>query len=496
MGKSALVQRFLDDLVRRDEAVVLTGRCYERESVPYKAVDGLIDALVRYLRRLPRGEAQELLPRNVGPLARVFPVLRHAEVVAVSPQRVAEIPDPQEMRRRAFGALRELLARIGDRRPLVLFIDDLQWGDADSAMVLLELLRPPDPPVLLLLGCYRSEDAATSPFLRALPEWRKQLGESDDWRDLAVGALTPAEARDFALNLLELEGRGAVEHAGVIARESGGSPFFITELVRHLQPNAGTPGRPLVATGISLDEMLWGRILRLPAAARQLLEVVAVSGQPLSLDDACRATGLGLDEHAAPALLRAGRLLRGTGAEGGDQVETYHDRIRETVVAHLSPSTLEGHHRRLARTLEASGRADFEALAVHYRSAGELARAGELFAKAAERAAEALAFDRAVTLYRRVLELRSPGQGVDRGLRIQLADALADAGRSAEAALEYLAAAVGAGRTEGLGLKQRRLSAPDQWSRRRGARDSGRCPEDHGFAAAELATAGTSGPTD
>ena len=65
--------------------------------------------------------------------------------------------------------------------------------------------------------------------------------------------------------------------------------------------------------------------------------------------------------------------------------------------------------------------------------AGELARAGELFAKAAERAAEALAFDCAVTLYRRVLELRSPGQGVDRGLRIQLADALADAGRTAEA---------------------------------------------------------------
>ena len=253
----------------------MTGRCYERESVPYKAVDGLIDALVRYLSRLPRGEAQELLPRNVGPLARVFPVLRHAEVVAVSPQRVAEIPDPQEMRRRAFGALRELLARIGDRRPLVLFIDDLQWGDADSAMVLFELLRPPDPPVLLLLGCYRSEDAATSPFLARCLNGGSSSGSPTTGATSPSGA-TPAEARDFALNLLELEGRGAVEHAGVIARESGGSPFFITELVRQLQPSAGPPGRPLVATGISLDEMLWGRILRLPAAARQLLEVVAV----------------------------------------------------------------------------------------------------------------------------------------------------------------------------------------------------------------------------
>ena len=54
VGKTALVRNFLDDLgEKQSDTVILEGRCYERESVPYKALDGVVDSLTKYLMALP-----------------------------------------------------------------------------------------------------------------------------------------------------------------------------------------------------------------------------------------------------------------------------------------------------------------------------------------------------------------------------------------------------------------------------------------------------------
>ena len=168
IGKSVLVRHFLEGVQAHRPVVVLSGRCYERESVPYKALDSVVDSLSRYLGSLPSSQADGLVPADVLPLLRLFPVLRQVEAIDAAARREDEpLSAPHVLRQRGFVALRDLLGLIAARQPLVMAIDDLQWSDADSAALLQELLRPPDAPAVLLLVCCRSEDAA-SPLLQRL----------------------------------------------------------------------------------------------------------------------------------------------------------------------------------------------------------------------------------------------------------------------------------------------------------------------------------------
>ncbi len=337
LGKSALVQHFLESILERDETIVLSGRCYEREAMPYKALDSLVDALSRYLRRLSRQEVAALLPVDIQALVRVFPVLRRVEAVVEAPRSSWEIPDKQELRRRAFTGLRQLLGRIGQRTPLVLAVDDLQWGDVDSAALLGELLRPPDPPVLLLLASYRSEDEGVSPFLQALFQLRGKQDRTDDSRDVLVEALSLPEALTLARSLLDCQDSAAEAHADAIARESGGNPLFVYGLVQFLQAGAGGMEQSPSTAKVTLDTLLQDRVRQLPEGARRLLEVVAVGGRPLPQGDVCRAAGVEREDRGSLNLLRAIRLVRSTGPGDQDTLESFHDRIRESVVAQLAP---------------------------------------------------------------------------------------------------------------------------------------------------------------
>jgi serine/threonine protein kinase len=444
VGKSALVRRFTEMLkIEVPDAVILGGACYERESVPYKAVDGLIDALSRYLARLDKAEAASVLPRQAALLSSVFPVLARVEPFADAP-RGPEVRDPHELRSRLFGALRELFARLGDRKPLVLTIDDLQWADADSSALLAEVLRPPESPALLLVATVRDRSGAGE------PSGPHALNPSSgaEVRRLSLSRMSTDEARELAQLLISrAAGRSHID-ARAVALEAGGHPLFIDELIRHSETGQGP--------AMHLEDALWARISRLDVAARRVLELTALAGGRLGQAAAAQAADLDPAKFGEQVrLLRVAHLVRTTGMRDSDYIEPYHDRVRAAVLSHVEPGRLRAQHRRLALALEASSHADPEALALHWREAGERARAAGYAAQAAAKAVRALAFDRAAELWGDCLALGLHKDADGRDLAVRRADALANAGRGSEAASAYLEAAMSATPSDALDLRRR-----------------------------------------
>jgi serine/threonine protein kinase len=437
MGKSALVRRFLEELATdAPEAVLLRGRCYESESVPFKTLDTMVDALTSHLVGLPGEVLAQLLPAEVGALARLFPAMRRVRAIAEPRVPMLVPPDPLELRRRAFAALRLLLTRLARRAPLVIALDDLQWGDVDSGNFLAELLIHEEAPPLLLLLTARSEDEAQSPLLAAVRRAHALLhgaerGDAMEVEDLTLSPLSNAEARQL-VRLVGGPSAAGADAASDVVRDAGGSPLFLSEMVR------GGEGAK------SLDDAVRARVARLPEAARALAQLCAVAAHPLKLSVALRAAGV-RQEGKLLVTLRSERLLRVRRA--GDvepQLETYHDRIRAAIVSGLDERARQRLHLALGEALSEEAAPDLEALVVHWLAAGKPARAARYAVPAAAAAEERLAFHRAADLYQLALEQGELVESERHPLLARMGHALVHAGNLAAAAHAFGAAAAGA----------------------------------------------------
>jgi hypothetical protein len=460
MGKSSLVRRFLARL-RRDSAdvVILEGRCSERESVPYKALDTVVDQLAHYLGALPPGIAMQMIPRECAALARLFPVLRRVGVIEGN-RRTPRPKDMQELRRRGTMALRELLRNVAARQPLVLTIDDLHWTDADSAALLDDVLFGEDALPLLFIGCYRTGEERSNAALRVLAENAAAAHRRGHcWLDtVIVEELSRSDAQELARTLSDQLG-GATPLDAVVD-ESGGSPLFIHQLVQYSAAASApdnSPSENLLPPGagaLSLDSVICARARGFGDGARRLLEVLAVFGGPLNLSVAGEVARLGDGALGDSVILRTGRLARSRIAGTQEKFEVYHDRIREAIIGDIQGDALRVLHHRLAEALERSDEADPESLLYHFREGGEPRTAAKYALVAANRAGDALAFERAARLYLVALELGHFDDG-GRAVRVKAADALGASGHGYDAAQAYLQASLGAAPSQVLDLKRR-----------------------------------------
>lgn len=397
IGKSTLVRQFLGTVAALDLALVWTGRCYERENVPYKAFDGVVDALAGWMGSLERADVLRLLPRWTGELGRAFPALGPCLRVAAAAEPTA--PDAIERRRRAVSAFVELVGRACVERPVVLFIDDLHWTDHDSAG-LLDALVAGSPRSLLVLVSYRSREALDNRALAGHFARCRELG-ADTVIDLPLEPLPEDDARALASGRLrEMRVSAADAWAPRLAREAAGVPFFIEVLGRFLRD------RGTIDDSVSLRDAVVAAIDALPGAQRALVELVAVSDRPIPQRILFEAAELDVGDLAALLSLCSASLLRWSGAGPDDLVASHHDRIREVVLSELSEEALRRRHLSLGRAfaercpapvdgdapwlfdavrhLEAAeawieGDADRERAAVLHRAAGLRAQAAAAF---------------------------------------------------------------------------------------------------------------------
>jgi hypothetical protein len=435
IGKSALVGRFVQEVAASGrEVMLLSGRCYERETARFKALDALVDALATALSRLPKPERHELVPRNAALLRQLFPVLGRVDAIARAPRATASPGDPVEERRWMFASLRELLARLGERKLVVLVIDDMHWADGDSLELLRSLLdaRHEPPPRLLLLTTARVPWLDVGRHGVAPEPWPSEL------RTLQLETLADDDALALASLLLARLQKPEMD-ARQIVREAGGHPLFVAELARHAE-TAGAGSESL-----TLDDAIWERALALPEPALRALKLLAVASVPLPSHILELSTQLAPDAFERQlGLLRLGGFVRTATGRDPRRVEPYHDRVREAVLDRLGADEAVELHGALAPLLEQEPGIAAEHVARHYFDAGERDKAAALFERAARSAEEGFAFERAAQLYRLQLELRVLGPAERSAIHRQIGAALARAGLGRAAADAYAQAIEGA----------------------------------------------------
>jgi hypothetical protein len=425
IGKSALVGAFLDRL--RSSAHAHQGRCLELESVPFKGLDGAVDSLCNALSRLRYDDARRIAPHDVTALAQMFPMLKRVEAFSRARLVDAQPRTPQQIRDAAGKALRELLANLAVDAPVVLFIDDLQWASDDTVQLLLELVAPPAPRVLLVVA-YRAGDQLEAPAVRQLVAGLRE-------RDVASTEIEVAALDHQAVGLWIAQ-QAASEASALTTeqalRETAGHPHLLARL---LELGASGGDRP-----IELAAILAAELGQLDSVARRLLDIVSVAGGPIRLQAAFEAAGLPRDPTTLDHLRRR-RLVRSGAGEA--YLEAYHDRVREIVLEALPAARRSELHLALAHALERADVAEAAALARHYREGGDRPNALAWTLRAADQATAALAFARAVELYRDAVPLASSdaeriqvlGQLIDaqvqRGLRSDAAHTSLEAAKLA-----------------------------------------------------------------
>jgi class 3 adenylate cyclase/tetratricopeptide (TPR) repeat protein len=352
LGKTTLVAEAAR-IAFDNGACVLFGHCEEDLANPYQL---FAEALGHFVTHAPEEQLLAHVKVHGSELSRLVPALA---------SRIPDLPpskgtDSDSERFLLFAAVVGLLATVTQHQPVVLVLDDLQWADKGSLLLLRHLAAADQAMRALILGTYRdSELSQAHPLTDTLAALHRQSGVSH----IELGGLDDGGVVSFleaaAGQILD---DAAVELAHAIYRETDGNPFFVSEVLRHLSETQAIyqdeTGRWVAEVSVeqlalpnSLRMVIGARVGRMGKEAGRVLSVASVIGRDFDLGLLARATKTSEDDlldilDAAAALA----LVREVADSG--RYSFAHALIQHTLYEAIGPSRRARAHRQVAEALE------------------------------------------------------------------------------------------------------------------------------------------------
>lgn len=389
IGKTTLVERFLDSVAAHDDVVLLCGQCVPQYG-PREPYMPVLDALGAAVRAGRRDVLVPLLQRLAPGWMRQLPGLAVEPRAAEQGSRAPATPP--ERRLREIGTFLEALS---DQLPVVLVLEDLHWSDTATADMMSFLGQRRDPARIFIIGTYRPADATVRDH--PIREVKQLLELRGRCTSLALGYLSAADVGDYLAARFGEEVRGL---APSIHERTDGNPLFVVatsqELIRQGRLAWTDDGWRVTVPGDGsapripddIREMITAQLERLGARERTLVEAASVDGMVFRPRIVARALGWreeDVDEICAQLsqhdrFFRAGERVAHAGST--DPLPSYaftHVLYRQVVYEHVPRVRRQRLHQAIGRAVEEElgARASdvAAALSVHFEEAGDDARA-------------------------------------------------------------------------------------------------------------------------
>jgi DNA-binding SARP family transcriptional activator len=382
VGKTRLVYEQLQQVVATGATVISTACQPLEQQLPFAP---LADSIGRYLHGLPAESLPYLPAARLVQLTQIIPSLHDRWPHLPSP-----LPEPttssDENRQRLVEGIVAFFSVLAHARPLVLFLDDLQWADADTLTVLNRLVQRVHTLPLTILLAYRSDDISENPALTTLLH---SLKRTQRHHLLALQRLSKQQVQDFVQLATQQQSREIKELAAALYLTTGGNMLFVTEALRDWlerflageimtipndrssSPFFDAPSEQLRPATQHVQEIIVERITRLPEAAQIILQLSAVIGRDFSLELLERAAPT--DPMPALELLLQRKFL----VERPDErLEFSHQVVRQVAYDQITTLARRRYHQRVANALVELGRGNQTPgeIAFHYGQAGATAQ--------------------------------------------------------------------------------------------------------------------------